>query len=92
MHAHAFPPLLFVRLRLSKGKQYSGMKRCLFLLCLMLSAAVPGAADEPFQREIRLIRRAYLDVTELLPSPEEMDWYVVYNRNGYALAVEYLSQ
>jgi hypothetical protein len=68
------------------------MKRCLFLLCLMFSFAAPGPAEEPFQREIRLIRRAFLDVTELLPSPEEMDWYVVYNRNGYALAAEYLAQ
>ena len=68
------------------------MKQCLFLLCLIFSLATPGAADEPFQREIRLIRRAFLDVTELLPSPEEMDWYVVYNRNGYALATDYLAQ
>ena len=68
------------------------MKRCLFLLCLMFCFAASGPAEEPFQREIRLIRRAFLDVTELLPSPEEMDWYVVYNRNGYALAAEYLAQ
>lgn len=68
------------------------MKRCFFLLCLMLSATLSASAEEPFQREIRLIRRAFLDVTELLPSPEEMDWYVVYNRNGYALAAEYLAK
>jgi hypothetical protein len=67
------------------------MKRCLLLLCLMLFHAAAGSAEEPFQREIRLIRRAFLDVTELLPSPEEMDWYVVYNRDGYALAAEYLA-
>jgi len=68
------------------------MKRRLFLLCLMLSSAAPGAAEDPLHREIRLIRRAFLDVTELLPSPEELDWYVVYNRNSYALATEYLAQ
>jgi hypothetical protein len=68
------------------------MKRCLFLLCLMLFSVASGSGEEPFQREIRLIRRAFLDVTELLPSPEEMDWYVVYNRNGYPLAAEYLAQ
>jgi hypothetical protein len=68
------------------------MKRCLLLLCLVLFYTTAGSGEEPFQREIRLIRRAFLDVTELLPSPEEMDWYVVYNRNGYALAAEYLAQ
>ena len=68
------------------------MKRRLFLLCLMLFSAALEAAEDPLHREIRLIRRAFLDVTELLPSPEELDWYVVYNRNSYALAAEYLEQ
>ena len=83
---------LFVRLGTAGWEQYWGMKRCIFLLCLVLSLAHPGPAQDGPHREVRLIRRAFLDVTELLPSPEELDWYVVYNRNGYALAAEYLAK
>lgn len=68
------------------------MKRRLFLLCLLALSAACQATEDPTRREIRLIRRAFLDVTEFLPSPEELDWYVVYNRDGYALAAEYLAK
>ena len=66
---------LFVRLGQARWEQYRGMKRCIFLLCLALSLAHPGPAQDGPHREVRLIRRAFLDVTELLPSPEELDWY-----------------
>jgi hypothetical protein len=69
------------------------MNRCLLLLCLLVSSLSPVAAEDTQRREIRLIRRAFLDVTEFLPSPEEMDWYVVYNQNNsYPLAAEYLAK
>ena len=42
--------------------------------------------------ETQKIRRAYLDVLGLLPTPQEIDWYTVYNQNGYFLATEYLAQ
>ena len=41
--------------------------------------------DESF-----LIKRAYLDTIGLIPTPQEIEWYTVYNRNGYKLAVEWL--
>jgi hypothetical protein len=64
----------------------------LFLLALIFFTSVCRATEDPTRREARQIRRAFLDVTEFLPAPEELDWYVIYNRNGYALAAEYLAQ
>ena len=52
----------------------------------------PLDAQAPQRTEARTIRRAYLDVLELLPTPQEVDWYIIYNQNGYVLATEYLSQ
>jgi len=66
------------------------MKWLLFCLCLVFSCAANAAPDDALHREIRNIRRAYLDVLGLLPTPEEVDWYVVYNRDGYNLAVDFL--
>jgi hypothetical protein len=37
-----------------------------------------------------LIKRAYLDVIQKIPTPEEIEWYLVYNKNGYELAVDWL--
>jgi hypothetical protein len=54
------------------------------------AGSVEAGLDDTLHREIRLIRRAYLDVTGMLPTPEEIDWYVVYNRDGYRMAVDYL--
>lgn len=68
------------------------MKRCVLLLFLLVFPLLCGSADDMSRREIKLIRRAFLDVTEFLPSPEELDWYVVYNRDGYPLAADYLAQ
>jgi hypothetical protein len=64
----------------------------LFLLALLFFTSVCGATADPTRLEARQIRRAFLDVTEFLPAPEELDWYVIYNRNGYSLAAEYLVQ
>jgi hypothetical protein len=63
----------------------------LLLFCLAIPASADPANDALHQ-QIRQIRRAYLDVLELLPTPEEIDWYVVYNQNGYALAADFLSR
>lgn len=68
------------------------MKQLLFLLCFLASQPALLAEANPVHREIRMIRRAYLDVTGLLPTPEEIDWYVVYNKNGYEMAVDYLTK
>lgn len=62
----------------------------LVLVFLTMSGGITSANSDQF-KEIRLIRRAYLDVTGVLPTTEEMDWYVVYNTNGYQLAVDHLT-
>ena len=54
------------------------------------STASENSENAALHREIRLIRRAYLDVLQILPTSEEIDWYVVYNQNGYLLAIEFL--
>lgn len=64
------------------------MKQLLLLLCFLATQATSTVSANPVHREIRIIRRAYLDVTGLLPTPEEIDWYVVYNKNGYQMAVD----
>lgn len=68
------------------------MKWKTFFLGLILACSVTAAPNEGQNIEIRKIRRAYLDVTGLLPTPEEVDWYIVYNKDGYSLAVDYLVQ
>jgi hypothetical protein len=37
-----------------------------------------------------IIKRAYLDVIQKIPTREEIEWYIVYNKNGYQLAVDWL--
>lgn len=61
-----------------------------WIALLGLTGSAGAGSEDPVHREIRLIRRAYLDVTGMLPTPEEIDWYVVYNRDGYQMAVDYL--
>jgi hypothetical protein len=67
--------------------------RALLFLVLVLQMLFGGImmAHVGQAQEIRLIRRAYLDVTGVLPTPEEMDWLVVYNTDGYNKAVEHLT-
>ena len=66
------------------------MKWLLPVLILWVSFTAITYGDDTLRREIRKIRRAYLDVTELLPTQEEIDWYIVYNKDGYPLAVDFL--
>jgi len=68
------------------------MKWIVPFLSLLLTCVSPAATDDALHREIRKIRRAYLDVVGLLPTPEEIDWFVVYNQSGYPLAVNFLIQ
>jgi len=68
------------------------MKWMVPFLSLLLTCVSPAATDDALHREIRKIRRAYLDVLGLLPTPEEIDWFVVYNQQGYPLAVNFLIQ
>jgi len=37
-----------------------------------------------------LIKRAFLDTIEKIPTREEIEWYLVYNKNGYSMAIDWL--
>jgi hypothetical protein len=66
------------------------MKRdlCIFaiLAFVCLSDIFPGQHED----ESYIIRRIYLDVLGVVPLPHEIDWYCVYNDNGYNMAVEWV--
>jgi hypothetical protein len=66
------------------------MRFGLLILCLILAGTSVVRSQDDVRRDIRLIRRAFLDVTGLLPTESEIDWFVVYERTGYPAAVEYL--
>jgi hypothetical protein len=57
----------------------------LVLLFLMLSSKMLTAVED----DSFLIRRMYLDVLGRVPTTEEIEWYCVYNKNGYSLAVDW---
>ena len=40
--------------------------------------------------ETKLIRRAYIDMLGVLPTVAEVEWFTVYNNNGYQMVVEFL--
>lgn len=61
---------------------------CIFaiLAFVCLSDIFPGQHED----DSYSIRRIYLDILGVVPLPHEIDWYCVYNDNGYALAVEWV--
>jgi hypothetical protein len=68
------------------------MRAALGWILSLLLVAEAGATFEDFRKEVRLIRRAYLDTTGLLPTETELDWFLVYERRGYPHAVEFLTK
>jgi hypothetical protein len=61
---------------------------CFFLACsFLVTNKVNANEDESFY-----IKRAYLDTIEKIPTIEEIEWYLVYNTEGYKLAVDWLVQ
>ena len=59
---------------------------CFFLACsFLIINKINANEDESF-----LIKRAYLDTIEKIPTQSEIEWYLVYNKNGYELAVDWL--
>jgi hypothetical protein len=62
-------------------------------LCISI-IAIALAAGRIFPSERRddsyLIRRAYLDTLGIVPTLTEIEWYCVYNDNGYELAARWL--
>lgn len=68
-------------------------KSLLFLLGLQFFFSVNYSINAVDTIRVEtLIRRVYLDVIGVIPTPEEIDWYIVYNKNGYELAVKYVLQ
>lgn len=66
------------------------MRAFLFLI-LVLWVTIPTGSSADVPREEALIRRAFLDLTGLVPTAEEIDWYCVYNTDGYQLAINDLA-
>jgi hypothetical protein len=63
------------------------MRKLFFLVLsfLMVSSNMLTAVED----DSFLIRRMYLDVLGRVPTTEEIDWYCVYNKNGYTIAVDW---
>lgn len=64
------------------------MRKLIFLVLFLSFFSIRGISKED---DSRLIRRLYLDNIGLVPTIEEMEWYIVYNDNSYELAVNYIS-
>jgi len=59
---------------------------CFLLVCLFsVTGKVTANSDESF-----IIRKAYIDVIGIVPTTSEIEWYCVYNTNGYELAINWL--
>ena len=63
------------------------MRKLFFLVLFLSFLLIGGIAKED---DSRLIRRLYLDTLGLVPTTEEIEWYVVYNDNGYQIALNYI--
>ncbi len=63
------------------------MRKLFFLVLFLSFFSIRGISKED---DSRLIRRLYLDTIGLVPTIEEIEWYIVYNDNGYDLAVNYI--
>lgn len=61
---------------------------CIFAIFTLIcfSDLFPGQHED----DSYIIRRIYLDVLGVVPLPHEIDWYCIYNDNGYAMAVEWV--
>ena len=69
------------------------MRAFLFLvIVLQLTLGETTLGINPSQaQDVMLIRRAYIDITSVMPTPTEMEWYIVYcSNNSYSTAVEHL--
>jgi hypothetical protein len=58
---------------------------CFLLVFLFNTSNASDKLDEPY-----LIRRAYLDALGVIPTIQEIEWYCVYNKNGYSLAIDWI--
>ena len=63
--------------------------RTFLSLVLFFQMSLAGICSDKVE-DIKLIRRAYLDVVGVLPTVEEVEWYTVYTNGGYGMAVDFL--
>lgn len=66
------------------------MKRGAWILLISLTLSLSEVQSLDYREEARLIRRAYLDVLGVVPTAGELEWYCVYNTDGYSKAVDYI--
>jgi hypothetical protein len=60
-------------------------------LIVLLFPLVGGTDSTPnLLKETRLIRRVYLEVLSVPPTPIEMEWYLVYNKDSYLTALNHV--
>lgn len=57
---------------------------------LIFGALNLGFSIENSTQESRMIRRLFLDVKHVPPSPGELNWYLCYNHEPYKAAVEWI--
>lgn len=63
------------------------MKKLVLAMLVCVTTCYACFADDS-----RLIRRLYIDSLGMPPTPEELDWYTMYNKEkGYSLAVDWVT-
>lgn len=67
------------------------MKRSILILAILAIVVIGELYPRDHNQDVRLIRRLYLDSIGKVPTPEEMDWYIIYNNNSYLTAVDYIA-
>lgn len=68
------------------------MRAFLFLVAVLqiLFGEVTFGSNAEQLHETMLIRRAYIDITGVMPTPNEIEWLIVYCDNSYISAIDYL--
>lgn len=65
------------------------MRKFLTIVLIVFLFPLEGGSDSTnsLSKEMRLIRRLYLEVLNAPPTPSEIEWYFVYNKNPYNTAL-----
>jgi hypothetical protein len=66
------------------------MKRDLCIFAIFAFICLSDIFPRQHEDDSYIIRRIYLDVLGVVPLPHEIDWYCVYNDNGYNMAIEWI--
>lgn len=64
---------------------------CKLVSCILLVSFFNyELAGDNSTMEARMIRRVFLDVKKVPPSPAELEWYLIYNTKSYEKAVDWI--